>query len=237
MQEQFRVSLPAVPAVWKEILGEPNWRLEWYDPAGICQRAEIDALANAGTAILTQWPNALLAWPYWPDKGIPPGLFFPAGAIYPLDAYGGKIRLTWRAGIDAYFYRELDKARSLNTSNRVPEYFDWKRFRTLLWQDAPEDLREDPWLADWQDIAEKTVKSGFRQSLLKIETRKNTSFVLPQDGPWIFASVFQPAQSWPSESTITLPVGKHPEILACPAGFLSVTAKGQLWSLFPDIGF
>jgi len=243
LQEQIRVIFPAVPAVWKELLGEPSWRLEWYDPAGKGQCAEFPAPVTAGAAIntastniaiLIHWPNAVLAWPYWPKKDIPPGLFYPAGAIYPLDAHGEKMNLSWRGGIDAYFYRELDKARSLNTSNRVPEYFDWKRFRTLLWQDAPEELRFDPWLADWQDIAEKTVKSGFRQNLLKAEKRSDTAIVLPHDGPWIFASVFQPPQLWQNESTIIIPVGKHPEILLCPAGFLSVTPKGQLWRLFPE---
>lgn len=237
LQEQIHVIFPAVPSVWKEFLGEPCWRLEWYDQSGIGQCAEFPASAghasSANIAILIHWPNAVLAWPYWPGKDIPPGLFYPAGAIYPLDARGEKINLSWRAGIDAYLYRELDKARALNASNRVPEYFNWKRFRALLWQDAPEELRSDPWLADWQDIAEKTVQSGFRQSLLKTEKRSNTAIILPHDGPWIFASIFQPPQSWQNESKIIIPVGKHPEILACPAGFLSVTPKGQLWRPFP----
>jgi hypothetical protein len=239
LREQIRVVFPVIPALWKEILGEPHWRLEWYDTAGIGQCAEIPAPAAAVTTpptatvdILVHWPNAVLAWPYWPGKGVSAGLFRPAGAIYPLDARGEKITLTWRAGIDAHFYRELDKVRPLNASNRAPEYFDWKHFRAALWQTAPEDLQADPWLADWQDIAEKTVKSGFRQSLLKAETRKNTVIALPHDGPWLFASIFKPPQQWRSESAVTLPVGKHPEILACPGGFLSVTQKDRLWQPF-----
>jgi len=230
LQEQVRALLPEPPAQW--MLGVPCWRLEWYDPEGKPQSAEV-AGNSANIAILTEWPNGILAWPYWPEKGLAAGMFYPAGAVYPLDASGSNLALSWTGGIDACFYREMDKLRSLNTSNRVPEYFDWKRFRDSLWEASPEDLRADPWLADWKDIAERTVRSGFRQSYLRVEKRTGTGIVLPHDGPWMGASPFMPPQPWQQGETVLLPLGSRPEILVCPEGMLSVSPSVQLWSGFP----
>jgi len=230
LQEQVRVIFPEPPAGWT--LGVACWRLEWYDPAGKLQSAEV-AGNGADIEILTEWPNGILAWPYWPEKGLAAGMFYPAGAVYPLDARGSSLVLSWAGGIDACLYREMDRLRPLNTANRVPEYFNWKRFRALLREEAPTDLRADPWLADWKDIAERTVRSGFRQSLLKAEKRSGTGIVLPHDGPWLGASPFAPPQSWQEGEKIILPLGSRPEILVCPGGILSVSPTIQLWVPFP----
>jgi len=230
LQQQVRALLPEPPA--QAVLGVPCWRLEWYDPEGRPQSVEVSG-NSADIEILTEWPSAILAWPYWPEKGLAAGLFYPAGAVYPLDASGSSINLSWAGGIDAWFYREMDKYRPLNTANRVPEYFDWKRFRAALWETAPADLRADPWLADWRDIAERTVRSGFRQSLLKTEKRAATGITLPHDGPWLGASPFMPQQSWQEGEKVLLPVGPRPEILVCPGGMLSVSPTTQLWVGFP----
>jgi len=230
LQEQVRAVFPEAPLQWA--LGVPCWRLEWYDSAGKQQVAEVSG-NGVEIEVLTQWPSAVLAWPYWPEKGLAAGMFYPAGAVYPLDAQGSKLVLSWAGGIDACFYREMDKVRPLNTANRVPEYFDWKRFRALLWKEAPEDLRADPWLADWKDIAERTVRSGFRQSLLKTEKRVDTGIVLPHDGPWMGASPFRPPQSWQKGERVLLPLGPRPEILVCPGGILSASPGIQLWAPFP----
>jgi len=230
LQEQVRAVFPEPPAQW--MLGVPCWRLEWYDPTGKLQSAEVSG-NGADIEILTRWPNGILAWPYWPEKGLAAGMLYPAGAMYPLDAGGSSINLSWAGGIDACLYREMDKHRPLNTANRVPEYFDWKRFRALLRETAPEDLRADPWLADWKDIAERIVRSGFRQSLLKAEKRSGAGIVLPHDGPWMGASSFMPPQSWQEGEKVLLPLGARPEILICPGGMLSVSPKLQLWAPFP----
>jgi len=230
LREQVRVVLPVPPV--ESMLGVPCWRLEWRDPAGKPQSAEVSG-NSADITLLTQWPNGILAWPYWPEKGLAAGMFYPAGAIYPLDVSGSNLVLSWAGGIDAYFFREMDKQRPQNTANRVPEYFDWKRFRALLWETAPEDLRADPWLADWKDIAERTIRSGFRQSLLKTEKRSGTGIVLPHDGPWMGASPFMPPRSWQRGEKVLLPLGARPEIFVCPGGMLSVSPSTQLWAEFP----
>ncbi|MDR0475627.1 MAG: hypothetical protein LBH43_18385 [Treponema sp.] len=37
---------------------------------------------------------------------------------------------------------------------RIPWYFDWPRFRELMdSSDIPEEVRLDPWTADWKTIA------------------------------------------------------------------------------------
>jgi hypothetical protein len=239
LQEQFWVVLPAAPLLWTELLGEPCWHLEWYDPAGKLQSAEFAGRRASGAiaggaareiAVLAQWPSAVLAWPYWPEKALAPHMFYPAGAIYPFDVRGESIVLSWPGGVDAYFYRELDKVRSLNKSNRTPEFFDWKRFHALLWEEAPEDLRADPWLANWKDIAEKTVNSGFRKSLLKAEKRIVVGTTLPHDGPWIWSSPFKPSKSGKKGEEIPLSLGSRPEYLACPGGVLCILHHNQVWA-------
>jgi hypothetical protein len=237
LPEQFRVVLPAAPSPWTELLGEPRWRLEWYDPAGNLQSAEIagqGALAATGSAgeiaVLTQWSNAILAWPYWPGKGLVAGMFYPAGALYPFDVRSESIVLSWTGGVDAYFYRELDKERTRNKSNRTPEYFDWKRFRSFLWEEAPPDVQADPWLADWKDIAEKTVSSGFRKALVKPEKRVIVGTTLPHNGPWIWPSPFKPPESMQKGEEFPLPLGPRPEYLVCPGGVLCISRYNQVWA-------
>jgi hypothetical protein len=230
LRDQFRAELPAAPSRWTELLGEPHWRLEWYDSAGNLRSAE---LAGQSVAVdtLTQWPNAVLAWPYWPEKGLAAGMFYPAGALYPFDVRGESIVLSWAGGVDAYFYREMDKVRSLNPSNRTPEYFDWKRFRALLGGETlGDDLRADLWLADWKDIAEKTVRSGFRTSLVKAEKRIAVGIELPRDGPWIWSSPFRYPLLGEKDETVLLPLGRRPEFLVCPEGMLCVSQNNRLWA-------
>jgi hypothetical protein len=233
LPEQFRVVLPAAPLQWTELLGEPRWRLEWYDPAGEFRSVELagrGAAISADIAVLAQWPNAVLAWPYWPEKALAAGMFYPAGALYPFDVRDESIVLSWAGGVDAYYFREMDKARALNQSNRAPEYFDWKRFRALLWEEMFEnEMQADPWLADWRDIAERTVSSGFRKALIKPEKRIATGITLPHNGPWIWPSPFKPALSGQKGEETLLPLGPRPESLVCPGGILCLSQNNQVW--------
>ena len=232
LPERYQIQLPPLPLTCMEVLGQPRWRLEWYDSRGRLQHREVTA-NNAEIGILLEWPSAVLAWPYWPEKRLSAGYFYPAGAIYPLDSSGDTIILSWRAGPEAYFYRELDNVRSQNPSNRFPEYFDWKRFRTVLREDAPEDLRADPWLADWKNIAESTVRSGFRSTLLRADTRTDTEVSIPHAGPWFGASVFSPIRLWEEGALIMLPLSSRPEVLVCPGGILTISELNRLWMPFP----
>jgi hypothetical protein len=107
---RYRADLPSLPGAWTELLGEPRWRLEWIDPAG--GRVFRDgAAADFGDLEIPLGPaSPILAWPYWPRSDIPPGCLRPAGALFPFDAAGDRISLSWRGGIDAFFFRELAAA-------------------------------------------------------------------------------------------------------------------------------
>jgi hypothetical protein len=103
----------------------------------------------------------------------------PAGAIFPFDVRSGRLQLSWRAGAEAWFYRELAAARNAALGaaeaeaggaanakaafdKRRPEYFDWPRFRSLMAGDSvPAAVRDDPWRVDWRNVAARTVQSGF----------------------------------------------------------------------------
>jgi len=230
----YQVKFPERPPFWAEILGENQWRLDYYDSGGNFRQVEITGNAGVSIDILQEWPSAVLAWPCWPEKALAAGLFYPAGAIFPLDCKGKSIVLSWEAGADAYFYRELDKAQSLNTgTNRKPEFFDWKRFRSLLRETVPEELKADPWLADWKDIAERTVRSGFRQSYIRAEARTSTVITIPHSGPWLFASPFRPPEAWLEDEEVNLLLSPRPETLVCPGGRLSVSEYTWIWIPFP----
>ena len=232
MPELYRLQLPPSPASRTELLGKCQWRLEWYDTEGKLRQTELTG-NSATIRILSEWPSAVLAWPHWPEKGLAAGLFYPAGAIFPFDVSGDNIILCWESGAEAYFYRELDKARSLHSTNRVPEYFDWKRFRTILRKEAPEEVRTDPWLVNWKDIAEKTIRSGFRTTYIRADTRTGTEITIPHTGPWLGSSPFRQIESWEENETVTLLLSSRPEIFVCPGGILSVSPNAWLWALFP----
>ena len=240
----YLIKFPHSPAVRTELLGKSQWKLEYYDSKGnFCQK-DITT-GSAEISLLQEWPSAILAWPYWPEQSaearqgnapvisLAAGLFYPAGAIFPLDAAGETIFLSWEAGAEAYFYREMDKAQELNTgTNRAPMYFDWKRFRSLLKENNYPELREDLWLADWKDIAERTVRSGFRQSYVRPEVRTGTEIVIPHNGPWLAPSPFRQPLFWEEGTRQLLFLSPRPEIFICPGGRLSISSQILLWTPF-----
>jgi hypothetical protein len=141
------------------------------------------------------WASAVSAFPFWPEKGIGPGIFKPAGAIFPYDASGDSLILSWQGGVDAVLYWELARAyggtgQTEAENTRIPMNFNWPRFRRLF--DDPSlnaEVRADPWLADWASIAAKIVKSGFDKRRLVPEARSALE-VHVGSGPWIGASPF-----------------------------------------------
>ncbi|GHV29547.1 hypothetical protein AGMMS4952_15390 [Spirochaetia bacterium] len=171
----YTVEFPGLPASWQELMGPAHWHLTWFNPQGIPQSRECSGKTSIEAVL--EWATPVLAFPYWPGLGILPGEMHPAGGIIPFDTAGGTLRLSWRGGAEAWFYRELSAARNTavtgntNTANkRRPEYFDWPRFRELMNSDSiPEAVRDDPWLADWHDIAIRTVTSGFNRQRIKVQ--------------------------------------------------------------------
>ena len=125
------------------------------------------------------WTNPVAAYPYWQNFNLIPGLFKPAGALFPYDAFGGKLHLTWRAGVDAVFYFELVYANSENSA-KIPSYFDWIRFRELFETGVlREDVCIDPWLVDWRSVAERTISGNFDRRRLIPQTAVSLNVPLP----------------------------------------------------------
>lgn len=189
------LEFPPLPGAWTELLGSPRWLVRYY-AGGAYQE-------TGGSSIPASATGPVLAWPCWPS--LPPGSggFRPAGLILPLDlqapdrASGARrLALSWQGGVDAWFYQALDRAARNTAAGESPPRpgnFNWPRFRALFSDPSvPQEIRDDPWRADWDAIAERTVRSGFRKQWLKaVET---TPLVVPAPpGPWVSGSPFAPA--------------------------------------------
>lgn len=222
---EYRLEMPDIPLVWAEILGPPRWHIEWVNKDGAVAWADTEAF-SLSVSLLDGWTHPVIAYPYWSSRDISPGVMKPCGAIYPLDVVDGKISLSWQGGVDAVFYRELSKG---DNDKRRPQYFDWKRFRTLFRDEEKLNItiRADPWLADWKDIAKKTVASGF--SALKIIPGKTENYTIdiPEDGPWMGTSPFAGAFAWEKEKKTVLQVSSTVDLYFCPKGILR--CKKDIW--------
>jgi hypothetical protein len=64
--------------------------------------------------------SAVSALPFWPDRGIVPGIFKPAGAIFPFDASGRSLVLSWQGGVDANLFGERAQAYQGTEEESVP---------------------------------------------------------------------------------------------------------------------
>ena len=185
----YVLELPLVSEAWVSILGEPWWRVEWLAPDGQKQIADIKHGSKLEIEIPVTWANPVTVWPYWPEHNLIPGLFKPAGALFPFDAEDMRLNLTWEAGLDAVFYWELALA-NRQSENRLPANFDWPRFRGLFKAETiNEAVRKDPWLADWQFIAERTATSNF--DTRRLVPQATTAKIIPVSaGPWYGTSPF-----------------------------------------------
>jgi hypothetical protein len=245
----YRVSFPEPPAVWTEILGPPSWELFWVDNRGILQSVRRPKDAELRVDLAQERATPLLARPFWPavlsagsqtDGQIQSGVMKSAGAIFPFDADGGVIRLSWEGGISAEFYLAMAQAR-LTLENgaagalpsgdkRRPEWFDWPRFALLLGSDEiPGEVRADPWLVDWDAAAAKTVESGWDSRRIRAAGRVPLAVIIPADGPWFGTSPFAPAHSWKAGDRVELPAREIPELLLSPAGYLKYTKSDYIW--------
>ena len=199
----YQPLLPVMPPHWHEILGQPHWRLEWIAEGGDWQEWEVPPGSEPpNISLMNEWTTPILAWPFWPERNLLPGTMRPAGALFPWDAAGDRLKLSWTAGIDAIFWKELSQAEKATPAadGRLPWYFDWPRFRELFeGENISEAIREDPWLADWRNISQRTVQSGFDRR--RITARKLTTISIPNlDGYWVGSSPFaEPLDVEPGE--------------------------------------
>jgi len=192
---RYTLKLPDIPQSWESVPGPPQWRLEWVNNEGKKETATTGE--NIIEVSLPQnSKSAVLAMPFWPEKGINPGVFKPAGAIFPFDLSGKTLKLSWQGGVEAVFFRELAAAcatalgAGTSAAKRRPENFDWPRFRLLFCDPSVNaEILADPWLADWHSIAEKTVMSGFDKRRMVPEPR-GTLKIPAGPGPWTGTSPY-----------------------------------------------
>ena len=227
--------LPALPPAWQEILGAPHWRLEWVNQEGNWASWE-GKTGFPGLFLMQEWTSPVLAWPYWPEKDLHPEQMQPAGALFPWDVSGNRLILSWKAGVDAFFWRELSlnsEAQTSGSTPRVPWYFDWPRFRELMEsENITLEVRQNPWLADWKYIAFRTVQSGFDRRRIKAQAGTTLTIFCPENIPqglWAGNSPFVlPVYLSPGEALV-ITAHEAPETWVSETGFLRVSKGTRLF--------
>jgi len=223
---RYVLEFPQAPQQWVSLLGEPHWRVEWLTTDGRKQIADFPPGDGVEIEPPVTWANPVTAWPFWPEHNLIPGLFKPAGALFPFDASEGRLRLSWEAGHDTVFYWELAYANGGNMS-RIPANFDWPRFRELFKSETlREDVREDPWLVDWRSVAESTVASTFNQSRLRPEAAASAAIPVPA-GTWYGASPFSQPLYFAEDEARVFQVRPGVNTWVSAAGILRV--NGSAW--------
>jgi len=222
----YVMKLPKPPESWVSLLGEPCWRVEWIDSNGENRTAELQSGKNMEIEIQTTWTNPVIAWPYWPEHNLTPGVFMPAGALFPFDTEKDAISLSWEAGHDVIFYRELAIANDQKPS-KIPANFDWPRFRELFQSNAlSEAVRKDPWLVNWRSVAEKTISGNFDRRRLVPE--KTESKIIPvSSGPWYGTSPFAEPLSFANNAVVTFQLRPGINLWFSSDGILR--ANGNIW--------
>ena len=225
----YRPYMPVIPSHWQEILGEPHWRLQWIGEEGAWKDWEGPPGAKPPSfSPVAEWTTPILAWPFWPEAGLAPGIMRPGGAFFPWDASGDKLTLSWEGGIEAVFWKELASAERTSEASqgRFPWYFDWPRFRGLLESgDIPEEVRSDPWLVDWKEVAGKTVESGFDRR--RIVSRRFTEVAVPGlGGFWVSVSPFMPPLDAPPGGPLLLMAASTPDTWVSSTGVLRCSTFG-----------
>ncbi|WP_461247392.1 hypothetical protein [Treponema sp. R6D11] len=225
----YTVAPPSAPEEWVSLLGEPHWRLEWLDKNGNKRIADILPGARLEIEIPVTWANPVTAWPYWPEHNLPAGVFKPAGALFPFDADGGRLNLTWKAGVDTVFYWELALACDGQKDVKIPANFDWSRFRELLNDETlNEEVRKDPWLVDWRTVAQKTISASFDRRRLVPEGAGSLS-VPVACGPWYGTSPFGEPLFFDEGETPSFPVRPGFNVWVSSGGILRVS--GKTWTI------
>jgi hypothetical protein len=233
---EYRLILPGLPPLWQAILGKPRWRLEWINPAGMAERFEGPEEAIPPLALPEEWPNPVLAYPYWPEWDLSPGVLRPAGAIFPFDVESGaRLRLSWEAGVEAGFYFELARAAARSTAAaRSPDRFNWPRFRALLaGEDIPQQVRADPWLVDWAALAVRTVETGWDRRRVRLPETASLDLVIPHDGPWVGSSPFAAVENWDAGQSVTLEAGGNIDTYLSSGGMLRYGRGAWMWIPWP----
>lgn len=227
---RYVLELPELPVAWVSILGEAWWRVEWVDPTGQKRTAEFPpgTLTGVTVEIPVTWTTPVTASPFWHSYNLLPGIFKPAGALFPFDVSekGDKLRLSWEAGPDAVFYWELVFAYD-QKSSKIPSNFDWLRFRELfLSETLNEAVLEDPWLVDWRSLAERTITVNFDRRRVVPETVELRTIPVPS-GYWYGTSPFAAPLFFTEEQQPVFPVRSGVNVWISAEGILKV--NGETW--------
>jgi len=223
----YKLEFPETPEPWVSLLGEPHWRLEWLDTNGQKQVKDHPPRGSQNQIELelpVTWTNPVTARPYWPEHNLFAEVFKPAGALFPFDANGDYLNLSWEAGPDTVFYWELALANEANYS-KIPANFDWLRFRELFTaKTLSEAVCENPWLVNWRYVAEKTIASNFDRRRITAETA--VSFPIPVfEGPWYGTSPFAKPVLAEKGEIPAFPVCSGVNVWVSASGILRVNGK------------
>ncbi|GHU24040.1 hypothetical protein FACS1894172_08610 [Spirochaetia bacterium] len=228
----YRIVFPEIPDSWHTVLGTPEWYVEWVDSVGILQSAAGISSINA----MPEWTTPVLAYPYWPERGVAPKTMKPAGGLFPFDRSGDRIVLSWRGGVDAVFYQEVSRAagseKSPPSTPRIAAYFNWPMFRELCAEETlnPE-IQNDPWRVNWNTVAARTVQSGFSRRALSAEPVREVAIPVEYDGLWIATSPFSDPVVQNAGNPLSIRVTGGITTFVSGAGILRYSAGN--WILIP----
>ena len=232
IQSYYQPVLPELPIHWKDIPGDPHWRIQWIGENGNWEEDIVPpGKALPRLNLVQEWATPLISWPFWPELNLLPGMMRPCGALFPWDSYGDKLMLGWEGGVIACFWKELATSDRPTpaSAGRIPWYFDWPRFRELLSSDnIPVPVRHDLWLPDWKNIAEKTVQSGFDRR--RIVSRIFTEISVPGfGGRWIGSSPFAPVIEADNEDSLNIKVSGNTDTWISAEGILKCSSSGWIF--------
>jgi hypothetical protein len=224
----YRLVMPDLPPGWQTVLGSAYWCVEWIDDAGITRKAEVAPSTSFAVTVVNDASSPVLAYPYWPERGLIPGDMKPAGALFPWDVHGNKIALSWRGGVDAVLWRELSRA---GNAKREAASFNWKRWREA-WNDGSFSTAAvlDPWLCDWENIATKIAASGFDKR--RVVVINYPRLILSGDtwqGVWYGSSPFDTGTSATPGEPLSLPVAPRVSTVFNATGLIRYSGEGALW--------
>ncbi|MCL2070245.1 MAG: hypothetical protein FWH19_04590 [Treponema sp.] len=235
---EYQPVLPALPAQWSEILGEAHWRLEWIGEEGSWQELELAPGQDPpAISLMGEWSIPVLAWPFWPAWSLFPGMMRPAGGLFPWDCSGARLELSWEAGVQALFWKELAMAAAAaeerqagSLPGRLPWHFDWPRLRGIIeGGELPGEVQEDLWLADWREIARRTIASGFDRR--RIVARRRSELLIPElGGYWAGSSPFAAPLEAEPEGPLRLMVSDAAETWVSRDGVLRCSAEGWVFA-------
>ena len=229
VRSSYSLVFPELPGHWEEVLGKPCWRVEWINENGVWKEWEGELAPEL--SLNREWATPVLAWPFWPERGLLPGMMRPLGALFPWDVSKETLVLSWKGAVDAYFWKEMALSeRPTDASEaRLPWYFDWPRFRELFESDnIPEAVHNNPWLADWKSIAQRTVSSGFDRR--RIVSKTFSELEIPGlSGRWIGSSPFTAFFNVSDEGFLQLMVAGEPDTWVSAGAVLKCSDSGWVY--------